>query len=282
MAALQPHRATEREPDPIRRVGCIGFGYVGRGTGHALGPVAEVAWHDPGVPGSRPLDDLVRWSEALLVCVPTPAAPTGAADLTILREVTDHLGALGVEAPVLIRSTTPPGTCADLSRRWPALRLVSNPEFLRERHHLDDASAPARVVLGWTGSVDEPDRDRVRALFTRRFPTTPRVELDSTEAELLKYASNALFGVKVSFANEMDALADRLGVSWESVRSALVLDPRVGDGHLAVPGPDGLRGFGGRCLPKDMAGLLAVAEDAGVELPVVTAALSANRRRRDP
>ena len=104
--------------------------------------------------------------------------------------------------------------------------------------------------------------------------------MDAQQAELLKYASNALFGVKVSFANEMAELADALGVTWEPIRQALILDPRIGDGHLAVPGPDGFRGFGGTCLPKDMSGLLSVARDANIDLDVISAAVSSNQRRR--
>ncbi|MFT5458610.1 MAG: UDP-N-acetyl-D-mannosaminuronate dehydrogenase [Myxococcota bacterium] len=93
-------------------------------------------------------------------------------------------------------------------------------------------------------------------------------ELSSTEAEVLKVASDALFGVKVSFANKMAELAGRLDVSWEPVRRALVLDPRIGDGHLRVPGPVGLPGFGGSCLPKDMSALVALAPSATSALPV--------------
>jgi UDPglucose 6-dehydrogenase len=81
-------------------------------------------------------------------------------------------------------------------------------------------------------------------------------------------------------ANEMAELAGRLGVSWEPVRQALVLDPRIGDGHLRVPGPDGQRGFGGSCLPKDMAALVALGAEVDVALPVVEAALVANHGRR--
>lgn len=264
----------------IRRVGVVGFGYVGRGTAHALEGVAEVAHHDPAVSGSRPLTELAAWSDVLFVCVPTPMGQNGAADLGIVWEVMGQLGDQGVPTPVLLKSTVPPGTCARILARWPELSVVFNPEFLRERHHLEDAAAPTRVVLGWTATVRHRAREAVRDLYRRRFPSTPLVELDATEAELLKYASNALFGVKVSFANEMADLASALGVPWEPIRRALVLDPRVGDGHLAVPGPDGTRGFGGSCLPKDLAGLLAVAAGTGVDLDVVAAAVRGNQRRR--
>lgn len=274
----------EEQPfaSPLRRIGIVGLGYVGRATAHALASVAEVSHHDPAVAGSRSLPQLVAGADAVFLCVPTPMGPSGAADLSSVLEVAGELARLGLRAPLLLKSTVPPGTCTAISRRWPELPLVYHPEFLRERHHLDDAVAPHRVVLGWTPAVPAHRRASLRDLFARRFPDVPRVELDATAAELLKYTSNALFGVKVSFANEVAELAGRLGVDWEPIRQALVLDPRVGDGHLAVPGPDGLPGFGGSCLPKDMAGLLAVAEAAGVELGVVREAVAGNARRRAP
>ena len=138
------------------------------------------------------------------------------------------------------------------------------------------------MVLGWSSAIEATHRADLRELFVRRFPDVPLFEMSATEAELLKYASNALFGVKVSFANEMAELASQLGVAWEPIRQALVLDPRIGAGHLAVPGPDGQRGYGGSCLPKDMAGLLVVASRLGVDLEVVSAAVRSNYRRRTP
>jgi UDPglucose 6-dehydrogenase len=207
-------------------------------------------------------------------------AASGAADLSIVQDMVAQLAALRVGMPVVLKSTVPPGTTDALARRWPDIPLLFCPEFLRERHFLEDAASSNRVVLGWSQSIDDGCRAQVRELFVRRFPNALLVELACLEAEILKYAANALFGVKVSFANEMADLAERLGASWESIRTTLVLDPRVGDGHLTVPGPDGERGFGGKCLPKDMAALLGVAAEHDVQLDVVAAAVSANNRRR--
>lgn len=270
-----------RASSSIRRVGIIGHGYVGRGTANALASVVEVAWHDPAVAGSRPFGDLGRWAEALLICVPTPTGECGAADLGVVHDVVDQLAVCGAMAPVVLRSTVPPGTTDALARRAPGLGFVYWPEFLRERHYLEDAASPARVVLGWSTAIDPGSRANVRELLVRRFADVPLVDMTATAAEIVKYASNALFGVKVAFANEMADLAARLGTDWEPIRAALVLDPRVGPGHLAVPGPDGQRGFGGTCLPKDMSALLAVASELKVDLDVVAAAVRANRRWRD-
>lgn len=264
----------------IRRVGLIGYGYVGRGTGHAFRSFAEVGWHDPTVEGSRPLAELARWADALFICVPTPMTSSGKAELSIVYEVVHQLAGLRMKVTTVVKSTIPPGTTDALARRWPAVPLAFSPEFLRERHFLEDAVSPHRIILGWSPAIDTPRRAQLRELLLRSFPQAPLIELPSLEAELIKYAANALFGVKVSFANEMAELAERLGASWEAIRAPLVLDPRIGDGHLAVPGPDGERGFGGKCLPKDMAALLNVAAEHGLELEVIAAALRANGRRR--
>jgi UDPglucose 6-dehydrogenase len=263
----------------LHKIGIVGHGYVGRATVHALSPVATARYADPAVRGAVPLTELVAWADALFVCVPTPQAADGRADLSVVHAVMAELVSSAARGPVVLKSTVPPGTTARLAREY-RLPMVFHPEFLRERHHLADAENPKRVVLGWTEACVEAHRSGLRQLFSKRFPMVPLVELDSTGAELLKYASNALFGVKVSFANEMSELADRLGVAWEPLREALLLDPRIGDGHLQVPGPDGQRGFGGHCLPKDMSALRALAEQLEVPLDVVAAALSANQRRR--
>lgn len=263
------------------RLGIIGYGYVGTATAHALAPVAEVAWHDPALPGSTPLASLIRWATMWSVCVPTPRGDDGNADVSAVHDVLGKLVAAAVTCPVLLRSTVPPGTTAQLQAQFPSVPLVFIPEFLRERHHFDDAATPARLVVGWARPADPTTHTSVRALLDARFPHTPLMEMSSTEAEVLKYASNALFGVRVSFANEMAALATAMGADWETIRSALVLDPRVGTGHLQVPGHDGRPGYGGSCLPKDIDALLALASSQGVPLPIVAAAARANRRWRE-
>lgn len=264
----------------MQRIGIIGCGFVGRGTAHALGRVTDIAFHDPAIAGSQPLVDVVSWADMLIVCVPTPMVESGATDLSIVLDVMKRLSEHEARCPIILKSTVPPGTCEGVARQWPSLPLVFCPEFLRESHSMEDSMAPSRIVLGWTSSSDLQTKATALDLFSLAFAGVPLVEMDSTSAELLKYAANALFGVKVSFANEMAELAQSLGVAWEPIRAGLVLDLRVGDGHLAVPGSDGQFGFGGSCLPKDIASLLSLARARGVEMPVVHAAMEANARRR--
>ena len=265
--------------EPALAVGVIGHGYVGNAVAVGLEPVALVRFHDPGRAGSTPLAELAE-ADVVFVCVPTPMADDGACDTTIVEAVLAELSAARTRAAVVLKSTVPPGTSERLAARHPELALCFAPEFLRERSGVEDFARPARIVLGWPARCPTEARAQVRGLYRRRFPAVPIVELSATEAELIKYAANAYFAVKVSFANELAELAGALGVAWEPIRAALVLDPRIADDHLRVPGPDGEPGFGGSCLPKDVAALLALAERAGAELPVVASAAAANRRRR--
>lgn len=262
-----------------RRVGVIGLGYVGSAVAAGFAPIAAVRHHDPARPDSTSLADLAAWADVLFVCVPTPTGVGGAADLSAVESVFAALAPLQ-PPPVVLKSTVPPGTSERLACAFPSIALCFSPEFLRERASVEDFARPSRIVLGWTAGLPGAARAAVLELHVARFPGVPMVEQSATEAELLKVSANAFFAVKVSWANEMAELAAALGVPWEPVRGALVLDPRIADDHLRVPGPDGLPGFGGSCLPKDADALLAVAEAQGQDLPVLAAAVLANRRRR--
>jgi UDPglucose 6-dehydrogenase len=99
-------------------------------------------------------------------------------------------------------------------------------------------------------------------------PQAEVVVTDAVTAELAKYATNAFLALKVTFANQMADACSELGVDYAAFAQVLALDPRIGASHLAVPGHDGQRGFGGPCLPKDLAALLAV---LGPQLPLLDA-----------
>jgi UDPglucose 6-dehydrogenase len=93
-------------------------------------------------------------------------------------------------------------------------------------------------------------------MYMKQFPTVPYVVCGSLEAELTKYFCNCFLATKVSFANEMKQLCDSLGADYERVVESSVYDDRIGNSHLAVPGPDGSWGFGGSCFPKDINALI--------------------------
>lgn len=275
----------------------------------------EVPFHEPHLPDllSR-VRDRVRFTtcyeEALagsrvaFVCVGTPPLPDGSPDLSQVRAAARALGEHLDASPVVVatKSTAPIGNGSwvamlvrDAYRRrngrsGPApFAVASTPEFLREGSALRDALYPDRVVVG----ADEPWavdvlREVLDPIVEQSFPAppflprprparpVPFVVTDLVSAELVKYAANAFLAVRVSFANEVAELAERVGADVRAVLQGIGLDRRIGT-HYLEPGV----GWGGSCLGKDTAALLATAREYGLTLPVTEAARLVNDRQRE-
>ncbi|HEY8491269.1 MAG TPA: UDP-glucose/GDP-mannose dehydrogenase family protein [Dehalococcoidia bacterium] len=215
----------------------------------------------------------------IFVCVDTPAGGDGRADL---RRVVEAAGSIAAHLPagaapvVALKSTVPVGT-AELVRdvlaacrpAGPVPPVVSNPEFLREGHAVSDFLRPARVVVG---AADEAAARAVAALYEplRR----PVLFCDNRTAELIKYASNAFLATKVSFINEIAELCESYGVDVTDVARAIGMDARIGGAYL-----DAGLGWGGSCLPKDLAALVAMAGAREVASPLLSAVVEVNRRQ---
>jgi len=181
---------------------------------------------------------------------------------------------------VVTKSTVPVGTgrrirdiIARTRRETVEFDVAANPEFLREGSAIEDFLRPNRVVIG----AESPQamailKDLYRPLYLLE---TPFVLTDVATAELIKYASNAFLAAKISFINELARLCEALGVDVHQVAVGMGLDNRIGKKFLH-PGP----GFGGSCLPKDLAALAGLAREHHVPLGVVEATLVANARQR--
>ncbi|QRP49716.1 UDP-glucose/GDP-mannose dehydrogenase family protein [Amycolatopsis sp. FDAARGOS 1241] len=287
-------------------VGVVGAGYVGLTSaacfahlGHRVTCVdideskvdnlarAEVPISEPGLPelvaegladGTLAFtadDTALAECGIVLLCLPTPPDHEGKPDLGVLEDVVPRLGRLlAPGAVVATKSTVPVGTAArlpDLLRRTD-LSVVSNPEFLREGHCVDDFLRPGRVVVG----TDPPGSEAARRIERLYDPTrAPVVRADTASAELAKYASNAFLAVKLSYVNVLAELCERFGADVGEVARTMGLDSRIGPEFLA-PGP----GWGGSCLPKDTTALLHAAGSAGVDFGILRDAVRVNARQR--
>ena len=273
------------------KLGIIGNGFVGNAIAHAFVPFMEVKIYDKdpnkcsGEGFTQGLCGVVNDSDVVFVCVPTPMRQDGTIDLSIVESVFEEIETLRkpeIESPVFVlKSTVVPGTTRKLKEKHPTLPIVFNPEFLTERHARFDFLNQSRIILGFETDLDDGmdnlTAKKVKDLYNARFSASNFVVTNYETAEMIKYFNNLFFAVKVSFMNEMKLVADKLGtVNWEKAVRGFVSDGRVGDSHVQVPGPDGKRGFGGSCFPKDINAFMTFADSIGLDLSVLKGAWATN------
>jgi UDPglucose 6-dehydrogenase len=211
--------------------------------------------------------------EFVYLCVPTPPAPDGGADLSYIQSVATEIApVLAPEAIVVNKSTVPVGSTKVVERamRRPDVTVVSNPEFLREGSAIHDFLHPDRIVIG---SEDQAAAIKVASLYLG-IPA-PLVVTDPASAETIKYAANAFLATKLSFVNAVAAVCEAVGADVNDVVLGLGYDKRIGQDFLK-PGP----GWGGSCFPKDTRALVKIAADAGYDFELLTGVISVNDQQQ--
>ena len=251
------------------KVGIIGCGFVGSSLREGLKDSNEINVFDKyntELSTVSNLQELVDVSDIIFVCLPTPMKKTGECDTTLVEETVHSVAGMSGDTRkvVVIKSTVPPGTTKRLQQSTKgSCSVIFNPEFLTEANHIEDFKNQKRIILGGDGCKEA--LTQVKSMYMKQFPTVPYVLCGSLEAELTKYFCNCFLATKVSFANEMKQFCDALGADYERVVESSVYDDRVGKSHLAVPGPDGRRGFGGSCFPKDVNALIFSMKKEGID-----------------
>jgi UDPglucose 6-dehydrogenase len=247
--------------------------------------------------------DAVKSGEAVFICVGTPPKENGEADLSAIDNVARLIASRAHASKLVIeKSTVPAQTGQQLKRvlgiyrRDPSVefRVASNPEFLREGTAVEDFLHPDRIVLG---VEDKESEKQLREIYRPILETpagktnfhcpvhvngcppakSPKLVVTTiNSAELIKHASNSFLAVKISYANMIADLCEKVGADIEEVVHAMGLDPRIGPQFLNA----GL-GFGGFCLPKDVQAFVRLAERSGVSFGILKEAESVNKRRVD-
>jgi len=267
-------------------IGVIGYGFVGRATGEGFSTSSEnkIFWFDKFKESPNTLDEVIENSEFIFVCVPTPIFDDySGMDMSIVEGVIDEVAPKikGTSKVLILKSTSLPGTIKKMSKKYPEVNFVMNPEFLTQKNANADFLSPARTVIG---SDDEEVAGRVVELYKTILDKNQKyIILDPTSAELTKYMSNLLLASKIMLGNEFYFLAEKVGANYDEVRKAVEADPRIGT-FLRVPGWDGEFGFGQACFPKDMVGILGLAKKIGVDMPALKAIWDENlkiRKHRD-
>jgi UDPglucose 6-dehydrogenase len=264
-------------------IGVVGQGFVGSALSEGMRHAYNVFSYDKYKESTEnSIEDLVKKSDCIFVCVPTPMRSNGKCDISIVESVVMELDDAFLRhrkkgGIVVIKSTVPPGTTAYLNSKTELVEVAFNPEFLREKTALQDFINQDRIVLG---SESEDVLDKLEMIYSMAYPDVPILRLGTSEAEMVKYTTNCFLATKVIFANNLYDLCNSMNVDYEKMINAAMYDDRLGNSHWGVPGHDGSRGFGGHCFPKDLNALIYEAKQNGAEVPLMEKVWEENLRIR--
>ncbi len=235
---------------------------------------------------STQASDAVAHATLVFIAVGTPPDEDGSADLRHVLEVTRQIAQhMAADRTLIIKSTVPVGTAdqvlacarAELQRQGKpelCVRVVSNPEFLKEGSALLDCMRPDRIIIGTSDPIAQAQLADLYAPLCRNHEKL--MVMDNRSAELTKYAANAMLATRISFMNELANLSEHLGADIEAVRKGIGSDPRIGY-HFIYPGC----GFGGSCFPKDLRALLHTADHNGMPLRLLQSVCDVNDSQRN-
>ncbi len=230
------------------------------------------------------LSELSVEPQVIFIAVGTPSDKDGSANMQYVLEAARNIGACIKKYCVVVdKSTVPVGVAdqvkeeikAELKKQGLTTQfdMVSNPEFLREGAAIDDFMKPDRIIIGLTS---KKAKTIMLELYTPILRNPEKIYFMSVkDAEMTKYAANAMLATKISFMNEMAVLCERLNVDVENVRLGIGSDSRIGNSFIN-PGC----GYGGSCFPKDVKALIKMAEDNGVEPLVLKAVEERNFQQK--
>ncbi len=229
---------------------------------------------------STSLKDAMKKSNIFLISVGTPESPNGEANMEYVYNVAKEIGKhLDRESVIVNKSTVPVGTAGkvssiieeELDKRGVKVKfhVVSNPEFLKEGNAIQDFMRPDRVIIGTDSEFALDILKQLYAPFTMSHDRL--ITMGVKEAELTKYAANAMLATKISFINEIAHICDELEIDVESVRKGIGADSRIGYSFI-YPGA----GYGGSCFPKDVKAIIHTAKKAGVNPLVLQSVVARN------
>ncbi|MDR7077531.1 UDPglucose 6-dehydrogenase [Neobacillus niacini] len=291
------------------KIAILGTGYVGLSTGVCLSQIGHQVTcldineqkivqlrkgispiYEPG------LDDLLTMNmaagklkfttsqpealanaEIIIVAVGTPQGDDGAADLSYLVQASKDISSyINHDTIIVIKSTVPVGTNDFIKKLiedycgFP-VKMVSNPEFLRQGSAIDDTLKADRIIIG---SENEEAASKIQKMYR---PLNVEVIITSTKsAEMIKYASNAFLATKISYINEIANLCEAVGADVQDVARGMGKDKRIGEEFLYA----GI-GYGGSCFPKDVKALLHTAGVNGVKFPLLKETIAINDFQRE-
>lgn len=263
-------------------VGIVGHGFVGKATDHGFDtPLVNKYIVDPNYGTSvQSMFESGFNPDVVFVAVPTPMGEDGTINSSIIESVFVDLAKFYKnETIVVIKSTITPAVVQKLEKIYD--NVVYNPEFLTERNANHDFTHADMLILG---GRHPKTLDIVEFMYSQysRCEPCPVFKVDLEAASLIKYTLNCFMATKVLFFNQINDIYLNSGTStsWDKFIDIIKADTRMGKSHMNVPGPDGRRGYGGACFPKDTAALIRYSNDINAPFTTLEEVAKANQKIR--
>ena len=249
----------------------VGYGFVGKAVTNALKNKHEIIVQDPQYTDYKLIDHLD--ADGIIICVPTPTNERGICDASIIADILDNVP---IYMPVLIKSTVTPAIAQGFDEIYPNHSICYSPEFLRANTANKDFLNQKYVVIG-----GEDPECFWQDLFQDSLPNC-KMTLNCTaqEACMIKYTVNCFLALKTSFFNQMFDICQTNNLNFDIVRHIVSQDTRIGSDHTLVPGPDGERGWGGHCFPKDTEAFIKWTNTVNCPSSLVESAVDYNKKIR--
>ena len=255
------------------QIGIIGKGFVGTAISEGFKTQGHTTiCHDVRL--ETKIEDVID-TPIVYISVPTPSAPNGDCDISIVGSVLQELSDLNYNGVVCVKGTVKPGSIDGWKEQFDSLNISFVPEFLRERCAVEDFIYNNQVLV--IGTEDDEAEKMIRECHGVLPVHTVRMK--PIEAELVKYFSNSYKAMRVTFANAFYRLSESLGANYDVVKDAFLFHG-IGDGHYLRVNKE-FGGFGGTCLPKDTRGLANLVDELGLDIDLFKTIVSENEKFTD-
>lgn len=241
------------------KIGIVGLGCVGKAYANIVRNPDDLFVYDIRRPTQYDLNNYANWcasldellehSDIVLLCLPTPEGPDGRANVSAHLQTLRFMNESPHEASVVIKSTITPDILDSLFKEFKSLKIAYSPEFLREATAQRDLIETDMHFVAGNEEACEDYQKFIRE--SKTLHDTCHIVSSYKLLSVMKYSINTFLATKVTFFNCLYDICERENIDYDELVTLVKKDPRMGTSHMNVPGPDGSRGFGGMCFPKD-------------------------------
>jgi UDPglucose 6-dehydrogenase len=242
------------------KIGICGYGFVGNAIGTFF---TEKNYNVTIYDKYKEINsfEVILDTDIVFICLPTSYEEKlksyNMTEINLTIEMLDKYGYSGI---IVIKSTVLPNYCHNMNNMYPTLSIVANPEFLSAKTAVEDFRDQKHVVLGYTRYSKGTIR-KLEEMYRELLGAVVITVVDANEAALIKLGCNSFYATKIQYFTELYMLCNKLGVSYENVKSGMLENGWINRNHTDVPGSDGKVSFGGMCFPKDIKALSGYMEE---------------------